>query len=58
MLLAPYLEVLVAEMDLEIIRSEDARIETVKPYLNHLNNAYLGFIYTKINLLGKGVNAK
>ncbi|MFV8270837.1 GNAT family N-acetyltransferase [Flavobacterium sp. GT2N3] len=58
MILVPHIEVLVAEMDLEIIGSGYARIETAKPYLNHLNYAYLGFMYTKINHRGKGVNAK
>ena len=45
-------------MHLEIICSEDVRIETAKPYLNHLNYAYLGFMYTEINQRGKRVNAK
>lgn len=58
MISAPHIEVLVAEVDLELIGSGYARIETAKPYLNHLNYAYLGFMYTDPNHRGKGVNAK
>ena len=58
MISAPHIEVLVAEIDLEIIGSGYARIEIAKPYLNHLNYAYLGFMYTVANHRGKGVNAK
>lgn len=55
---APHIEVLVAEIDSELIGSGYARIATAKPYLNHLNYAYLGFMYTVANHRGKGVNAK
>ena len=55
---APHIEVLVAEIDSELIGSGYARIVTAKPYLNHLNYAYLGFMYTVANHRGKGVNAK
>ncbi len=58
MISAPHIEVLVAEIDLEIIGSGYAQIEIAKPYLNHLNYAYLGFMYTVANHRGKGVNAK
>ncbi|MFV8357312.1 GNAT family N-acetyltransferase [Flavobacterium sp. XS1P32] len=58
MISAPHIEVLVAEIDLEIIGSGYARIEVAKPYLNHLNYAYFGFMYTVANHRGKGVNAK
>ena len=50
--------VLVAEIGSEIVGSGYARIETAKPYLNHLNYAYLGFMYTVADHRGKGVNAK
>ena len=50
--------VLVAEIGSEIVGSGYARIEIAKPYLNHLNYAYLGFMYTVANHRGKGVNAK
>lgn len=58
MISAPHIEVLVAEIGSELIGSGYARIETAKPYLNHLNYAYLGFMYTDANHRGKGVNAK
>lgn len=58
MISAPHIEVLVAEIDSELIGSGYARIEPAKPYLNHLNYAYLGFMYTDANHRGKGVNAK
>ncbi len=51
-------EVLVAEIGSEIVSSGYARIEIAKPYLNHLNYAYLGFMYTVADHRGKGVNAK
>ncbi|MFV8346542.1 GNAT family N-acetyltransferase [Flavobacterium sp. ZB4P13] len=58
MISAPHIEVLVAEIDSELVGSGYARIETAKPYLNHLNYAYLGFMYTDANHRGKGINAK
>ncbi|TDE53905.1 GNAT family N-acetyltransferase [Flavobacterium sp. GT3P67] len=58
MISTPHIEVLVAEIDSQLIGSGYARIETAKPYLNHLNYAYLGFMYTDPNHRGKGVNAK
>ena len=51
-------EVMVAEIGSEIVSSGYARIVTAKPYLNHLNYAYLGFMYTVADHRGKGVNAK
>ena len=51
-------EVLVAEIGSEIVGSGYARIETAKPYLNHLNYAYLGFMYTVADHRGKEINAK
>ena len=51
-------EVLVAEIGSEIVSSGYARIVTAKPYLNHLNYAYLGFMYTDANHRGKEINAK
>lgn len=58
MISASHIEVVVAVIDSELIGSGYARIETAKPYLNHLNYAYLGFMYTVENHRGKGVNAK
>lgn len=58
MILAPHIEVLVAEIDSEIIGSGYARIEEAKPYLVHESHAYLGFMFTDPNHRGKGVNSK
>lgn len=57
MITAPHIEVLVAEIDSEIVGSGYARIERSKPYLNHDNYAYLGFMYTDPKHRGKGINA-
>ena len=51
-------KVLVAEIGSEIVSSGYARIVTAKPYLNHLNYAYLGFMYTVADHRGKEINAK
>ena len=58
MILASHIEVLVAEIDLEVIGSGYARIESAQPYLNHATYAYLGFMYTDLNYRGIGVNSK
>jgi len=58
MISAPHIEVLVAEIDLEIVGSGYARIAVPKPYLNHDTYAYLGFMYTDLNYRGIGVNSK
>ena len=50
-------QIVVAEKGLELIGSGYARIVTAKPYLNHENYAYLGFMYTHPNHRGKGINA-
>jgi RimJ/RimL family protein N-acetyltransferase len=57
MITASHIEVLIAVIDSEIVGSGYARIETAKPYLNHENYAYLGFMYTDPKHRGKGVNA-
>ena len=57
MITASHIEVLIAEIDSKIVGSGYARIETAKPYLNHDNYAYLGFMYTDPKHRGKGVNA-
>src|SRR5687768_7344742 len=43
---APNVEIVVAEYGSEIIGCGYARIEDSKPYLNHRQHAYLGFMYT------------
>ncbi|PKH67709.1 GNAT family N-acetyltransferase [Flavobacterium sp. ALD4] len=57
MITAAHIEVVVAEIGAKIVGSGYARIETAKPYLNHDNYAYLGFMYTDPQHRGKGVNA-
>ena len=58
MISACHIEVLVAEIDLEIVGSGYARIAAPKPYLNHETYAYLGFMYTDLNYRGIGINSK
>jgi GNAT superfamily N-acetyltransferase len=57
MITAAHIEVVVAEIGAKIVGSGYARIEAAKPYLNHDNYAYLGFMYTDPQHRGKGVNA-
>ena len=49
-------EIVVAELGGEIIGSGYARIENAKPYLQHLQHAYLGFMYVVPAHRGKGIN--
>jgi GNAT superfamily N-acetyltransferase len=58
MILASHIEILVAEAGSEIIGSGYARIENAKPYLQHSQHAYLGFMYVLPDHRGKGVNKK
>lgn len=58
MITATDIELLVAEIGSQIVGSGYARIEIAKPYLNHHNYAYLGFMYTSPEHRGKGINAK
>ncbi|MEZ7497236.1 GNAT family N-acetyltransferase [Flavobacterium sp. Arc3] len=58
MITAPDIELLVAEIGSQIVGSGYARIEIAKPYLNHSNYAYLGFMYTDPEHRGMGINAK
>lgn len=58
MIVATDVEVLVAEIDSVIVGSGYARIAAAKPYLNHENYAYLGFMFTDPKHRGKGVNSK
>lgn len=51
-------EVLVAEYDEEVIASGYAKIKKAQHFLNHENYTYLGFMYTKPEFRGKGVNRK
>lgn len=56
MIKAPPIELVVAESGTEIIGCGYARIEESKPYLQHRQHAYLGFMYVDPNHRGKGVN--
>lgn len=56
MINAPHIELLVAELDNELIGSGYARIEDAKPYNEHMQHAYLGFMYVVPQHRGKGVN--
>lgn len=56
MINAPHIRLVVAEAGKEIIGSGYARIETAKPYLQHTQHAYLGFMYVQPGNRGKGVN--
>ena len=57
MISAEDVEVVVAVIDGIVIGSGYARIEEAKSYLNHKLYAYLGFMFTHPDHLGKGVNA-
>jgi ribosomal protein S18 acetylase RimI-like enzyme len=56
MISAIHIELLVAELDNEPVGSGYARIENAKPYLQHQQYAYLGFMYVKPEYRGKGIN--
>lgn len=56
MIAAAYIGLLVAELDNEPIGSGYARIENAKPYLQHAQHAYLGFMYVVPQHRGKGIN--
>ena len=47
---------MVAELGGELIGSGYARIENAKPYLQHQQHAYLGFMYVAPAHRGKGIN--
>ena len=48
--------VVVAECDLEVIASGYAKIKKARHYLDHEYYAYLGFMYTRPDFRGQGVN--
>lgn len=56
MIAANDVELIVAELDGELIASGYARIENAKPYLQHAQHAYLGFMYVVPEQRGKGIN--
>ena len=56
MIPASNVELVVAELGGELIGSGYARIENAKPYLQHQQHAYLGFMYVAPAHRGKGIN--
>jgi GNAT superfamily N-acetyltransferase len=55
---SPDTEVVVAEIDAEVIGCGYARIENSKPYLEHSQHSYVGFMYVVPEHRGKGVNKR
>ncbi|TAL46043.1 MAG: GNAT family N-acetyltransferase [Chitinophagaceae bacterium] len=53
---APHIELVVAELNGQQVGCGYARIEKAKPYLQHSQYAYLGFMYTDPAHRGKGIN--
>jgi RimJ/RimL family protein N-acetyltransferase len=49
-------EVIVAVAGTEIVSSAYGKIKTASPYLNHEQYAYLGFMFTKPEYRGRGIN--
>lgn len=58
MIRAPHIELLVAELNGQLVGCGYARIENSKPYLQHVQHGYLGFMYVKPGHRGKGINGK
>lgn len=56
MIAATDVELVVAESKGELLASGYARIENAKPYLQHTQHAYLGFMYVVPAYRGKGIN--
>ena len=56
MLTLPYVHVVVALDGDNVIGSGYARIEYGKPYLQHSQHSYLGFMFVEPDYRGKGVN--
>ena len=56
MLSLPYVHIVVAIDGNKIIGSGYARIEFAKPYLQHEQHSYLGFMYVDPHYRGQGVN--
>jgi len=58
MLIAPHVELAIAETSNRIIASGYARIDKSKLFLKHDNHAYLGFMYVLPEFRGKGLNKR
>jgi len=55
---ASHIEIVVAEAGDKIVGSGYARIEKAKPYLQHTDHAYLGFMYVHPDYRGREINKK
>ncbi len=55
-ILDPEAEVLVAEIDGNVVSSGFGLIRTARPYLDHGQYAYLGFMFTMPEYRGRGIN--
>jgi ribosomal protein S18 acetylase RimI-like enzyme len=55
---AQHIELVVAVYNGELVGCGYARIENAKPYLQHVQHGYLGFMYVKPEHRGKGINKK
>lgn len=53
---SPTCEVIVATIDDEIVGSGYVKIQTAKPYVDHDQFGYVGFMFVKKEHRGKGVN--
>ena len=58
MILAPDVHIVVAESENKLIASGYARIEKAKPYLDHEDYAYLGFMFVDPAYRSQGINGK
>lgn len=58
MIADPDVHLLVVEWNGEPVGSGYARIKEAKPYLKHERYAYLGFMYVRPDLRGKGINSQ
>lgn len=58
MITAPHIELLVADLNERLVATGYARIEDSKPYLEHTQYAYLGFMYVVPEFRGLGINQK
>lgn len=58
MIAAPHIELLVAARNGELVGCGYVRIENAKPYLQHKQHGYLGFMYVKPEHRGMGINGK
>ena len=56
MIHAEHIQLLVAERNNELVGCGYARIEKAKHYLQHIQHAYLGFMYVAPSHRGKGIN--